>query len=264
MQDNRDADAVALFAIAGMDGNFDALRVTDGSAGQARDILVMGLFESLPANARDRLQTEIKDLWGHPQRLASLCEQVKKIRPPQYFPTYMVNHGMAVVTSDLSNQASPPPLKADFDSAATWNDIQTQYLNCNGAASDALQTKAHDGQPPLVPERKMTYVVKFDDGGSTHEAKTEYSCYLEDVSLTSARGAAWHVRFEGMLRAKGVLNSGTPFEIQPTNTTYANFAGDAWCPDRDVPNSSVLWKPSIANTSRLLLIPSGLSIQDLN
>jgi hypothetical protein len=245
MQDNRDADAVALFVIAGMDSNFDALRVTDRSAGQARDVLVMGLFESLPATARDRLQTAIKNLWGDSQRLASLCEQVKKISPPQYFPTYMVNHGMAVVISDLSKQASPPPLKAGFDSAATWNDIQTQYLNCNGAASDALQTKTHDGQLPLVPERKMAYVVKYDDGGTIHEAKTEYSCYFEDVSLTSARGAAWHVRFEGMLRAKGVLNGGTPFEIQPSNTTYAYFREDAWCPDHDVQNTSVLFsRPS--------------------
>jgi hypothetical protein len=104
------------------------------------------------------------------------------------------------------------------------------------------------GQLPLVPERNMTYVVRFDDGGTTHEAKTEYSCYFEDVSLTSARGAAWHVRFEGMLRAKGVLKDGTPFEIQPTNTRYAYFAGDAWCPDHDVQNSSVLFlRPSAAS-----------------
>jgi hypothetical protein len=241
MQDNRDADAVALFAIAGMDSIFDSLRVTDRSAGQARDILVKELFESLPANTSARLQAEIKDLWEHSQRLASLCEQVKKIGPPQYFPTYMVNHGMAVVISDLSKQASLPPLKADFDSAATWNDIRTQYLNCNGPASDALPTKTHERQLPLVPERNMTYVIKFDDGGSIREVRTEYSCYLEDVSLTSARGAAWHVRFEGMLRAKGELKDGTPFEIQPTNTSYASFSEGAWCPDNDVPNSSVLF-----------------------
>jgi hypothetical protein len=132
MQRNRDADAVGLFVLAGMDSSFDALRVTDRTAGQARQILIMGLFESLPTNAHDRFETAIKDLMDHPQQHVTLCEQVKKIGPPQYFPAYMVNHGIGAVMGALSNQAPPTPLRADFDAAAAWADLQSNYLNCTG------------------------------------------------------------------------------------------------------------------------------------
>lgn len=130
MQRNRDADAVGLFVLAGMNSSFDALRVTDRTAGQARQILIMGLFESLPTSAHDRFETAIKDLMAHPQQHVTLCEQVKKIGPPQYFPAYMVNHGMGAVMGALANQAPPTPLKADFDAAAAWADLQSNYLNC--------------------------------------------------------------------------------------------------------------------------------------
>jgi hypothetical protein len=132
IQRNRDADAVGLFVLAGMDSSFDALRVTDRTAGQARQILIMGLFESLPTSAHDRFETAIKDFMDHPQQHVALCEQVKKIGPPQYFPAYMVNHGMGAVMGALSNQAPPTPLRADFDAAAAWADLQSHYLNCNG------------------------------------------------------------------------------------------------------------------------------------
>lgn len=72
-------------------------------------------------------------LADHPQGHATLCEQVKKIGPPRYFPAYMVNHGMSAMIGALSNQAPAAPLKADFNAAATWTELQFKYLNCTPA-----------------------------------------------------------------------------------------------------------------------------------
>jgi ankyrin repeat protein len=132
MHNNRDADAVGLFVLAGMDSAFDAVRVSDKTAGQARQILIMGLFQTMPANEHQHFETAMKELADHPQGHAVLCEQVKKIGPPQYYPSYMVNHGMGAVMGALSNQAPPPPLRSDFNAAATWTELQTMYLNCTG------------------------------------------------------------------------------------------------------------------------------------
>jgi ankyrin repeat protein len=131
MQNNRDADAVALFVLGGMDSSFDSLRVTDKTAGQARTILIMALFGGMTPEVHARFEAATKQLSENPQRHAILCAQVKKIGPPQYFPAYMVNHGMGAVQSALSNNSPPPPIEPNFDAAASWKGLLTTYLNCD-------------------------------------------------------------------------------------------------------------------------------------
>lgn len=142
MQSNRDTDAVSLFVLAGMDSSFDSLRVSDKTAGQARQILIMALFGGMAADVHARFEAAMKDFMSQPPRHAVLCEQVKKVGPPQYFPAYMVNHGLGVMQSALSNQAPPAPLKSDFNAATTWRELQTNYLNCTDSNPDVAQVPA--------------------------------------------------------------------------------------------------------------------------
>ena len=135
MQNNRDADAVNLFILAGMDSSFDSVRIADKTAGQARVILIMALFGGMAADVHARFETAMKALMDHPSRHAILCEQVKKVGPPQYSPAYMVSHGLGVMQSALANQPPPTPFEPKFDAAATWRDLITNYLNCGGAAA---------------------------------------------------------------------------------------------------------------------------------
>ncbi|HEY0746860.1 MAG TPA: ankyrin repeat domain-containing protein [Steroidobacteraceae bacterium] len=133
MQNNREVEAVGLFVLAGMDSSFDSLRVSDKTAGQARQILIMALFGAMAPDVHARFETTLEDLAANPQRHTVLCEQIKKIGPPQYFPAYMVNHGMGAVQSAISNQAPPTPLETNFDAAAAWTGLTTSYLNCEPA-----------------------------------------------------------------------------------------------------------------------------------
>jgi Ankyrin repeats (3 copies)/Ankyrin repeat len=130
LQKNRDADAVALFVLAGIDSAFDSVRVADKTAGQARQILIMDLFQRMPAEMHARFESTMKDEAADAPRHAALCEQVKNVGPPTYFPAYMVNHGLGVMQSALSNQAPLGPLEPNFDAAATWKELQTKYLQC--------------------------------------------------------------------------------------------------------------------------------------
>jgi ankyrin repeat protein len=135
LQNNRDADAVSLFILAGMDSSFDSLRVADKTAGQARTILIMALFGEMPPDEHTRFEASTKTFMDNPSHHATLCEQVKKVGPPQYFPAYMVNHGLGVMQSTLANQAPPTPLDPKFDAAATWRELITSYLNCDSAVA---------------------------------------------------------------------------------------------------------------------------------
>jgi len=146
MRNNRDADAVSLFVLAGMDSSFDSVRVADKTAGQARVILIMGLFGGMAADVHARFETAMKALMDHPSRHAILCEQVKKVGPPQYFPAYMVSHGLGVMQSALANQAPPTPLEPKFDAAATWRDLITNYLDCGGAAAPSRSVAGSEEQ----------------------------------------------------------------------------------------------------------------------
>jgi ankyrin repeat protein len=156
LQTDRDADAVALFALAGMDSTLDAMRVTDKTAGQARQILIMDLFQGMSADVHTRFESAMKDESAHPQRHAVLCEQVKKIGPPRYFPTYMVNHGMGAVQSALTNRAQPAPLEPNFNAAGAWTTLLANYLNCSAPVQLAELTP--DGWP--IPPAKHLPTVK--------------------------------------------------------------------------------------------------------
>jgi len=139
VQNNRDADAISLFILAGMDSSFDSMRVADKTAGQARTILIMALFGEMPPDVHTRFETAMKVFMDNPSRHATLCEQVKKVGPPQYFPAYMVNHGLGVMQSALSNQAPPTPLDPKFDAAAAWKELSANYLNCADSNPDVAQ-----------------------------------------------------------------------------------------------------------------------------
>lgn len=133
MQNHRDADAVALFALAGMNSAFDSLRVTDKTAGQARQILIMDLFQRMPQEMHARFESTLKEEAADVPRHAALCDQVRRVGPPTYFPAYMVNHGMGAVQSALANQAPPTSLEPNFNAQASWTQLLTNYLNCIGA-----------------------------------------------------------------------------------------------------------------------------------
>jgi len=123
---NRYADAVALFALAGAEASFDALRVTDKTAGQARQVLIMNTFNPLPPEQRQKFNDEYQKTLADPQVLAALCNRVRQFAPPSYYPRYMILHGIKAFTGDPYQDA----LDTNFDAKSSWIQVQRTYLNC--------------------------------------------------------------------------------------------------------------------------------------
>ena len=124
------ADGIALFALAGLYSNFDAARVADKTAGQAGQILVMGMFSSVPAASAEKFRAMAASIPADKPTLERICTGVRKVGPPSYYPTYMVANGMNAVISDLQGIQKGPGLEPNFDAARTWSALQASYLSC--------------------------------------------------------------------------------------------------------------------------------------
>lgn len=119
-------DGAFLFALAGVYGRFDALRVSDTSAHQAVGVLKMQTLGSVDTAKREALSSEVKKMVGDSENLRITCNKIKKIGAPTYHPVYMIQHGMKAFTGAATNRG----LVVDFDSRAAWESALESYLHC--------------------------------------------------------------------------------------------------------------------------------------
>jgi len=223
LQKNRDSDAVALFALAGMDSAFDSLRVADKTAGQARQILIMDLFQRMPADSHTLFESTMKNEAADPPRHAALCEHVKRIGPPTYFPGYMVNHGLGVMQSALSNQAPLGPLVPNFDAAATWTNLLANYLNC----ADSKPGDTLPAPPNMAPLAASTDIPRRPDAPGMHCAITQLVTWIRAQNPPPTEDAKKQKILEidrncgTSLHSANVITSPAPSVTTPATTSVA-------------------------------------------
>ena len=117
-----------LFAVAGVYGRFDTLRVADKSAHQAVAVIRMQTLSTLDKGKQTAFQESLKANLGNPNGLAAACKEILRIGPPNYFPRYMIQHGMgAFLKSDEGDG-----LVKDFNAKAAWKQSLDTYLHCPG------------------------------------------------------------------------------------------------------------------------------------
>lgn len=127
VQNDRYADAVDLFNMAGVFAKFDTLRVPDKTAHQAYTVLKMSAGQALSEEQLEKFDAQTKKSLDSEGYHEKLCATAKKVGKPSYTPTYMINHGMAAFTGHTS-----PPLdgSAGFDEDHAWNNVLDTYLKC--------------------------------------------------------------------------------------------------------------------------------------
>lgn len=121
-------DGAFLFAVAGVYGRFDTLRVTDKSAHQAVTVAQMQALSILDKDKQTAFKDSLNKTLGNPEGLAATCKEIVRIGPPNYYPRYMIQHGMgAFLKSDAGDG-----LVKDFDTKAAWKQSLDTYLHCPG------------------------------------------------------------------------------------------------------------------------------------
>lgn len=128
-QAERPDDALFLFGTMIGYAAFDAQRVTDQTAGQARAVLAMQVGNTLKNGDPKVFAAWEKTLTGAVSKGSPLtpdqCDLLARLGPPDYRPDYMIAHGIKAATGDGGE-----PLKAGFDAQAAWPTVLTQVLRC--------------------------------------------------------------------------------------------------------------------------------------
>lgn len=120
--------AAPLYLVAGVFGRFDKLRVSDRTAHQAVTVLQRNDFADLTQDQRESffmnyLQPRLEK---GSSSLAALCAAVDRVGPPDYFPNYMIQHGMGAYLG-----RSDGGLVQGFDPDKGWQDSLSGYLHCS-------------------------------------------------------------------------------------------------------------------------------------
>ncbi len=121
-------EGVFLFALAGVYGRFDSLRVEDKTAHQAVTVLLMQALGSQDKNKQAAFKEGLNKTLGTPEGLAAACKDIVRIGPPDYFPRYMIQHGMDAFLKSGSGNG----LVIGFDERAAWKQSLDTYLHCPG------------------------------------------------------------------------------------------------------------------------------------
>ena len=118
--------AVFISALASVYARYDQMRVADESAQQAETVLRMKYLDSLVPDQQKKFVEVLRARTNSPTKLTVMCDQIRGIGPPHYFPTYMVQHGMGAFIGNTRGDG----LVTGFNGAQAWNEVLTTFLHC--------------------------------------------------------------------------------------------------------------------------------------
>jgi len=116
-------DAVELFTLASIYGRFDMARVPDQSAWNALQVLQMQYMQDVTPAQKAGFNKAAEAMLQH---RSDICMKLEKLGPPDYVPTYMIQHGMAAFTKSLKNGG----LVQDFNGQSAWAEVLRDYAHC--------------------------------------------------------------------------------------------------------------------------------------
>ncbi len=119
--------AISLYLLANTYGRYDAYRVQDRSAHQAIAVLRQYALANLDRQNKMDFSRDFKETLSNSSKKRRICQAIKKIGKPEYYPRYMIQHG---IKAFLGGNGSG--LVEDFDSNQSWHLSLTKYLGCNG------------------------------------------------------------------------------------------------------------------------------------
>jgi hypothetical protein len=120
--------AMRMQVIALMRGAYDTVRVTDKTAHQAVQALMLQMHSAMDERERQEMARVFVPFQDRQSSLfRELCKSAAGMAPPDYYPSYMIQHGMDAVTG-----RTDAPLKEDFDPQHEWDEVVYGYVNCPG------------------------------------------------------------------------------------------------------------------------------------
>lgn len=124
IQARRYEDALTLLLIAGTYSRFDVERVADQTSHDAMQ--AMEADDPPVLETRQHMDPIIaKYKAPNSPEMAKFCVAIKRIGAPDYYPAYMIDHGMGAALGRSNG------LVADFDAQKGWKDALSSYMHCD-------------------------------------------------------------------------------------------------------------------------------------
>ncbi len=122
--DKRDYEkAVMLYSVALVYAKYDTLRVADKSAHQALGVMKLNLMNAKKEHI-DKFQSLLTEKF---QDKNKMCQAVKGIQPPTYFPRYMIQHGIQAFTQTTQPNNG---LIENFNAKDAWASVKKDFMKC--------------------------------------------------------------------------------------------------------------------------------------
>lgn len=86
-------------------------------------MMAMASFQKEKSQA---FQRKIQEFFGDATNRASLCTKYKEMPTPNYFPSYMIQHGMDAFIQSGKSEALVQP----FNAAESWLRAVDVYMQC--------------------------------------------------------------------------------------------------------------------------------------
>lgn len=118
--------AARLFVISGVYGKYDTYRVKDKTAHQALKVLQQNALLNVAEEDKDSLVSSLtKTFEEGSAELNNLCDDIRQVGLPKYYPKYMIQHGIQSFKELEGNG-----LVEEFDSEESWELALKSYLHC--------------------------------------------------------------------------------------------------------------------------------------
>lgn len=119
-------EAADLYVAGGTYGYFDKLRVADKTARQAITVLIMNNTRPMDAEKKQKWKAVMDAITAADSpELAHICTTIKQTGAPDYYPAYMIQHGIKAFTKNSGN-----PIVEGFDANISWTNTLKNYLHC--------------------------------------------------------------------------------------------------------------------------------------
>ena len=113
--------------LSGIFSRFDSRRVVDRTAQGGGAVLIMRTFGQFNSEQRDAFGKATSPLFSDTPEKQIICQNIKKIGYPTYFPKYLILHGLNAYTSKNPLENA---LIDGFNSDSTWENLLDTYLHC--------------------------------------------------------------------------------------------------------------------------------------
>lgn len=107
---------------------FDALRVADKTAHGVTTQVLPLLLAQVPKSNVKKYAEHLKEVSHRTSRLKRNCTALHRIGPPDYYPQYMIAHGMQMFTGFDTAHG----LVSNFDANLAWSKVLENYMHCPG------------------------------------------------------------------------------------------------------------------------------------